>query len=74
MSVQLPTTVVTFGGGSSPYIYHRLAGSEDDPEPACRQGGKNPLLKDRKLIESHYRPCERCFPNSEALEAETDVA
>jgi|GEM_PF-6306536 len=55
---ELPDEVLTFGGRGG-RTYHRI---DDAGDPACKQHGRNPLRKDRAVIESHYDPCPRCFP------------
>lgn len=59
----LPETVLTYGGGKG-RVYHRVIGTDGEHRPACGRPGRNPLLKTRSLIESHYDACLRCFPNA----------
>ncbi|MFC7175368.1 hypothetical protein ACFQL0_21910 [Haloplanus litoreus] len=55
-----PAIVLTYTG-SGGGVYHR-AMLWDGPRPRCGQHGRNPTLKERAAIESHYRACRRCFP------------
>lgn len=60
----LPDEVLTFGG-SGGRTYHRVSEPPSGGvRPYCGQHGRNPLRKDRAVIESHYDPCPKCFPNA----------
>jgi hypothetical protein len=53
-------TVLTFGGNSR--TYHVVVHPPNGEVCAlCGQTGRNPMLKERHLIESHYEPCSRCY-------------
>jgi len=58
-----PDEVLTFGGSSR--TYHRVHERDGDVHAGCGQSGRNPLVKDRSVIESHYEPCSRCFPEGD---------
>lgn len=63
---ELPETAVVFGGGAKTYHKEsRLAGGRS---VRCGAAGRNPMRKDRDLIESHYSPCKRCFTRRELAE------
>jgi hypothetical protein len=56
-----PEVVLTFGGHGG-RVYHRVRETlKGDLVAWCSQQGRNPLLKERAAIESHYSPCRRCF-------------
>jgi hypothetical protein len=58
-----PAVVLTFGGHGG-RVYHRVRETlEGERVTACGQQGRNPYLKERAVIESHYSPCRRCFPD-----------
>ena len=59
-----PDEVLTFGGTGG-QKYHRIVEFRGEIQPACSQTGRNPLRKDRAVIESHYEPCQHCFPNTD---------
>jgi hypothetical protein len=65
-----PETVVVFGGNAK--RYHDAVEGPDGLRPRCAAAGRNPLLKERELIESHYKPCSRCFPQRVADSEEAD--
>jgi len=56
-----PAVVLTFTGGGG-RGYHRAV-LDDGLRADCGQRGRNATLKQRELIESHYTPCGRCFPD-----------
>jgi len=58
----LPDEVVIFGGGGSRTFHRRARG--DEVRPVCGTPGRNPLVKERALVDGHYTPCKRCFPLS----------
>jgi hypothetical protein len=57
----LPDEVVVHGGESK--IYHRPA-EGDVTRAACPVRGETTYLKQRSVVESHYTPCKRCFPDA----------
>jgi len=58
-----PELVLTFGGHGG-RVYHRVRETpEGDLVAWCSQQGRNPFLKERAAIESHYDACRGCFPN-----------
>lgn len=62
--VEPPETVIIFGGNAK--HYHEPAPWGDDLRTRCSIAGRNPMEKERELIESHYQPCSVCFPNHAA--------
>jgi Arc/MetJ-type ribon-helix-helix transcriptional regulator len=58
----VPGEVVIFGGRTK--TYHRPTRPNDDLRTWCGTVGRNPRLRERRLIETHYTPCKLCFPQA----------
>lgn len=63
-SDDLPDEVATFGGNAGSK-YHRTYVHNGEQRVVCGLSGRNLLVKERALIETHYEPCGRCFPDQE---------
>ena len=63
--------VIAFGGESRTFhaaSRHPTRGLR----PRCGTSGRNPLEKQRELIESHYAPCQLCYPEAHQEGAQDD--
>ena len=60
MNTEDIVTVLTFAG-SGGQRFHAPIRVGDAVNPLCGQNGRNPVLKERALIETHYEACQRCF-------------
>lgn len=62
-------TVLTFGGRGGGR-FHIAVRRDGELQAVCGQYGRNPLLKDRVVIESHYDPCSNCFAPGRTVPAD----
>jgi hypothetical protein len=60
MNAEDIVTVLTFTGQGG-RRFHAPVRFSDAVRPLCGQTGRNPVLKERALIETHYEACQRCF-------------